>query len=1148
MITSSSKRRVFSLSVEINAPWSAFNLPPPEDSIDTSLAMPTAAMARDGGYVKGVQPCCVVPLLPQKSPLHGDSHGAKSPHHTASDAPVVANGFDRLLMLRQMQVTGDLSTSSSSTISQRVQGNVLSPIAHAPPHPVFEVSAAQNHKERKAAEALRRQEVARMAQEDYVGTPEGDARMARQNERAHMAEEELYMIRIVSAEKAQRRAEQLQQQRDADARTREMYLAKMRMERDVQQQRAKEQEEERRRVTEEKMKALKAAADAKAREEYTARQTQLATSELLAKEQRISDMETALLAIEDVIAVAMRQQYNAECERKRQIAIEEAQWKQFEAIEAQKQLEATLARRATQAEQYEQDKQRRMEIHRLQRERARLAEEKQQKHKQLQHLSSLNPKTSDTGSHYGDQDQAAAIVQENPENIAEIAVNTMDFPNQEVGQATLRKEVACDAESNASTTLIDIPKQNDLQMDHHILDLKELPPLNGEAKAAHLEEDKGEGQCEPHRGDQSHEREYDHNDDEPTASTHTALDVEKDQDSPKIEQLDCFESTKSTAAVMDDPPVLYEPNQSIIAVADTANSKLDADNALVAYTKQTKTAETSYATDSSAAPEDSDRFQYDSMTAPTTVSTREARRLRLHPFAQVAQVKQDSPAMEAALQADDLLIHFGGITSMTPNCLLQIAQHVQAAVNQEIELLVLRPEQHDIGGSVEMYTQAIVRLRPRKWKGKGLLGCQLNPFHWPEEIESDVEATGTDIDDTGADVDAHLRVLVFCDVLSDSIAAQSGIQNGDLLMQCDELGDKVTDFAAVSRYLETSSTTRRGLGLQRWLPEEQCYEQLHVSLLASSSSSESLGCTLTTFAAYYYGMSRTPATVESSQSSSSSPCLDCYYTTLATSIHAAALQGHVNCLEALYQASHHEIRNAEDASPRHNNNAMLDWRDDDGRSPLFYACFANQVACVQFVLSCLMRNDEIFDPVTGSDLYGDSPLHAATSSDCSGIVILLLESKYIHVDVVNHAQVACVHVAPNLAMLQLLGEQFNADLLVTDSDGRMPLTHACLRNDVESVAYLCAKHPDFVDYADASGNTPLHLTAWMGFVDVLTVLLQYVPSIALFVENQDGANALDVALASESSECAIILQQRMDASDVDNGLMPATEVSVSVYS
>jgi 26S proteasome regulatory subunit N4 len=85
-------------------------------------------------------------------------------------------------------------------------------------------------------------------------------------------------------------------------------------------------------------------------------------------------------------------------------------------------------------------------------------------------------------------------------------------------------------------------------------------------------------------------------------------------------------------------------------------------------------------------------------------------------FARVESVALESPSAAAGLQAQDEIIFFGPLREFVSR---SIAQLVEQAANceGEIELLILR------GGK-----EVTVRLSPRPWKGRGLLGCHIVPL------------------------------------------------------------------------------------------------------------------------------------------------------------------------------------------------------------------------------------------------------------------------------------------------------------------------------------------------------------------------------------------------------------------------------------
>lgn len=1103
------------------------------------------------------------------------------------------------MLLRQMNVTSSAGYQSTEQANEPARPGQLSPIvqqARAATVSVqpqqHEVSAAQIHKERKLAESKRRQEVLLKTQEDYTDKPEGHARLARQEERAQMQEEELRMARIVQAEKTHWRAQQLQLQREEEAHIKEMYLTNLRLDRAEKERIAQEKEVFRKQALELKMKALKDAADAKAREAYAARQLQIEVEALVEREHHINEIERARLAVEDELAGAMRQEYLVAMERRQQIVAEEAQWKQFEVLEAQKQLEATLKRRAAQAEQYEQDKQRRMEIHRLQKERARLAEKKHPKqllpHEEpivndvRQTLSAHDVEEKKTsgedlrraGKDAANDGQANVLAHVEDTASAQVksgagnatpAIESVDKRGNEPNDEPGRVEAGlCEVEDAALADEQSRESATGTQDAREAVDA--APVVSGDAEAAVSipfvvnTVDAADEQGEPREPGMikapEDEGEHDATGTNAQEGVATAAPVVHDDeviDDPADPAAQLAQLPESSAAVNGPAEALAfktnDDNEDPNAANGDVNLSLADDHEDVQQPLMSDgfgspasgpaecpstTLDTVHSVDMAAVesePKQQEVFSQplNQPPVPQLISVHDAQVQGLHPFAHALYVKESSPAMEASLQAGDLLVDFGGITSSTPNCLLLIADKVKSSVNHDIELVVLRPEH-------EGFTREVISLRPRKWAGKGLLGCQLNPFKWAEdqnsEPEADTNSAPATSDEQAQEDDNTSLLLVFYNVASDSIADQVGVKNGDLLMKCGDF-ESVSDPSAVAQYLQAVRVQQHAveLDIQRWVPEEQQYQQFVLELPVLSTN-EPLGCSLTTFAEYY-STSETSG-VDVTAASNLSACMDCYYTTLATSVHAAALNGHVSCLEALYEAScqDEQATNAEDQSYR-TSSSVLDWRDSDGRSPLFYACYAQQIETIAFLLAH-MPPDEVFDPQTGADLYGDSPLHAATLSGSFEILNLLLESKFIAVDVVNATQLACAHLAPSFVVLELLGERFNADLLATDADGRMPLSHACLRNDIASVAYLCEKHPDFVDYADASGNTPLHLSAWLGLLDVIRILIKYLPPIALYMPNQDGANPLQIAQASGFNETALYLEECMAATNQDD--------------
>jgi Nas2 N_terminal domain len=123
------------------------------------------------------------------------------------------------------------------------------------------------------------------------------------------------------------------------------------------------------------------------------------------------------------------------------------------------------------------------------------------------------------------------------------------------------------------------------------------------------------------------------------------------------------------------------------------------------------------------APTTSARPSTETRTAATTSSSTPS---FVSPFARIDAVAAHSPAEEAGLMENDLVVEFGGLDLNHPNPFRELADLVPtAAGNQEsIAVKVLRGQNHQ--------TPVEVSLTPRPWNGRGLIGCHIVP-HPPHE-------------------------------------------------------------------------------------------------------------------------------------------------------------------------------------------------------------------------------------------------------------------------------------------------------------------------------------------------------------------------------------------------------------------------------
>ncbi|BEJ16326.1 hypothetical protein CspHIS471_0509310 [Cutaneotrichosporon sp. HIS471] len=86
------------------------------------------------------------------------------------------------------------------------------------------------------------------------------------------------------------------------------------------------------------------------------------------------------------------------------------------------------------------------------------------------------------------------------------------------------------------------------------------------------------------------------------------------------------------------------------------------------------------------------------------------------PVARVNSVAPSSPAADAGLAPGDIIYSFSGITAATEGGMQAIGAVVQRSEGQTLTLLVLRGNE-----------RKMLRLTPRAWSGRGLLGCHILP-------------------------------------------------------------------------------------------------------------------------------------------------------------------------------------------------------------------------------------------------------------------------------------------------------------------------------------------------------------------------------------------------------------------------------------
>lgn len=91
------------------------------------------------------------------------------------------------------------------------------------------------------------------------------------------------------------------------------------------------------------------------------------------------------------------------------------------------------------------------------------------------------------------------------------------------------------------------------------------------------------------------------------------------------------------------------------------------------------------------------------------------------PFAEIDEVSKDSPAAAAGLRVGDRVLKFGNVDAavICAQGMAALAGLVNRSENLELEVVV----QH--AGEA---CPSSITLIPRRWQGRGMLGCHLNPL------------------------------------------------------------------------------------------------------------------------------------------------------------------------------------------------------------------------------------------------------------------------------------------------------------------------------------------------------------------------------------------------------------------------------------
>ncbi|RHY34979.1 hypothetical protein DYB32_000543 [Aphanomyces invadans] len=544
------------------------------------------------------------------------------------------------------------------------------------------VSAGQNHRERLQQESRRRVEVVLMEKEDYTFTQEGVDRLKRQEARLVMQDEDKRMRQLMKDEAAVKYQALERERRRIEAEERQVLLEKHRVEMEAQKAKQDADNERKRLEREERMRKMKEASDRKAREEYLANE---AVKKAALERERQAQQEQVATArlhmeIEDEAERCRMQRAAEEALIQAKVAAEEAKWKAWEEAEAAREASEQAARRAQKAAQYEADKKRRMDLHRLRKE----TENRLKRIEAMDHPTPLPPPPCDAfQAKLGRPPTLEEKTEIQPlyKRYSDVEAHLRLVKHRLEGlvaqekakkaqEASVFHQLSAAAESKATPTLPPATLKPTTSRDqlHAILD--------STADAAVPSSDLDQ------------------------------LKTLKQEIQDWCTQFQSAHGRPPTIADKKDVQGLYEEYAALDARIKALNLA------------------------------DLVNLVHDALDDPTPLAPRDLaqRILAIHeamdgqkcsPFLRVDGVESESPAAQAGLQVGDLIGRFGTVvavlTATHSNLIRQVVTVVNARVGKGVSISLQR------GSSSWRH----LVLKPQKWRGKGLLGCVLQPYEAP---------------------------------------------------------------------------------------------------------------------------------------------------------------------------------------------------------------------------------------------------------------------------------------------------------------------------------------------------------------------------------------------------------------------------------
>ena len=169
--------------------------------------------------------------------------------------------------------------------------------------------------------------------------------------------------------------------------------------------------------------------------------------------------------------------------------------------------------------------------------------------------------------------------------------------------------------------------------------------------------------------------------------------------------------------------------------------------------------------------------------------------------------------------------------------------------------------------------------------------------------------------------------------------------------------------------------------------------------------------------------------------------------------------------------------------------ADVNQRDNQGCTPLWYACHRNQTDFVSFLLNTNSEAD-IGLKLDIGDIYGKTPLHIVAGCGFGDIVTNLLQFGY-PIDVKTSEGYEALHLAAmkgEAGIIRILVDH-KADVNAITSDGSTAIALAARGGHSNTVRTLISLKADF-EAENRIGMRPLHEACTENHKEVIEILLQ----------------------------------------------------------